>query len=42
MAELDLATIEKVKGWIYWSSPKLERWGWEYKGLAAAEPGAVQ
>ena len=37
MAELDLATIEKLATRIYWSSPKLEHWGWEY-----VDPGSPQ
>jgi hypothetical protein len=37
MAELDLATIEKLADRIYRSSPKLERWGWEY-----VDPGSPQ
>ncbi len=38
MAEMDLATIERLAGRIYRSSPKLERWGWEYVDPGSAMP----
>ena len=38
MAEMDLATIERLAGRIYRSSPKLERWGWEYVDPGSARP----